>query len=112
MNDVKKELYLPVNIPASRAFDYFAGYGAKELGITFVSFVVAMIMAVIVYQGTEQILYSALLGIGLVGMTVLIIKRDKFDESLITQLQIVRKYHKAQKRYEYFYFDIYKNEEM
>lgn len=108
----KKELYLPTNIPESRAYDYFSGYGIKELVITICSMVVAIIFAVILFQYTNQILYSGILGGGILFITILIIKRDKFDESLIDQLKIIIKFMKEQKQYEYFYYNIYEDKDM
>lgn len=103
----KEELYIPVNIPESRATDFFAGYGSKELFITIITFFIAIILAVVIYQSTKQLFFSAILGIGLVGITVLIIKRDQYDESLIDKLKIIQKYNKTQKKYEYKYYNIY-----
>lgn len=112
MEEHKKELYIPVNIPESRAKDYFAGYGAKEFVITLCSFIIAMIIAIILYTTTEQILFAGIIGIGIVGLTVIIVKRDKFDESMIDQMKIIRKFSKAQKQYEYEYYNIYEKNGM
>ena len=107
MEQDEKELHIPVNIPESRATDYFAGYGSKELGTTVVTFIIAIILAVILYQSTNQLLFSGVLGIGLVGITVLIIKRDQYDESMIDKIKIIQKFNKEQKEYPYEYYNIY-----
>lgn len=103
----KNELYIPTNIPESRANDYFAGFGIKELTYSLVSFLIWGVIAVVIYVTTGQIIQSILLASGMFGITILIVKRDKYDESMIDQLKIIRKYRKAQKQYEYEYFNIY-----
>lgn len=108
----REKLYIGINIPESRAKDYFSGYGAKELMVTICSFIAAVILAILLYMNTKQILFSLLIGVGVIGLSVLIVKRNQFDESLIDQVQIIRKFKKAQKQYEYEYYDIYTNEGM
>lgn len=108
----KNELDFPPNIPESRAQDFFAGFGPKELVITVCSFVMAIIIAVILYQQTNQIMTAGIVGIGIVGITFLIIKRNQFDESLIDQIKLIKKYSKAQKQYEYYYYNIYEDKDM
>lgn len=111
MEKKEKKLYVPENIPQSRASDYFDGFGSKELAITGCSFLVAAVLAVLLYMKTEQILFSALIGIGIVGLTIFIVRRDKYDESMIDLCRLALKHKKAQKQYEYEYYNIYKNEE-
>ena len=103
----KNELYIPTNIPESRANDYFAGFGIKELTYSLVSFLIWGVIAVVIYVTTGQIIQSILLASRMFDITILIVKRDKYDESMIDQLKIIRKYRKAQKQYEYEYFNIY-----
>lgn len=103
----KQELYIPINVPESQANDYFMGFGSKELLVTFVSFIISSIIAVIIFINTDQVLYSAILGVGIVAITILIIQRDQFDESFIDKIKLVNKYFKSQKLYEYKYFNFY-----
>ena len=109
MDEINKEeeLYIPVNIPESRAADYFSGFGSKELMTTLITFFASIIVAVIIYKSTNQLTFAAIIGIGIVGIVVLIIKRDQFDESLIDKVKIVQKFRKTQKQYEYEYYNIY-----
>ena len=78
----KNELYIPTNIPESRANDYFAGFGIKELTYSLVSFLIWGVIAVVIYVTTGQIIQSILLASGMFGITILIVKRDKYRRIL------------------------------
>lgn len=101
----KKELYIPVNIPERN--DFFAGYGIKELIATAIALVIGAILAVMIYLLSGSLFFAfGELGT-LVGFTILLVKRDRIDESFIDKLNFVRIYRKQQKRYEYAYYDFY-----
>ena len=111
MEERKKELYIPTNIPESRANDFFPGFGAKEMSILGINFVIGVIVAVMIYVFTKLILAAAITMAGIGALTILIVRRDRYDECLIDQLMILRKFSKAQKVYEYDYYNIYERRE-
>ena len=90
MEERKKELYIPTNIPESRANDYFSGFGAKEMSILGINFVIGVIVAVMIYVFTKLILAAVIIIAGIVALTILIVRRDRYDECLIDQLIILR----------------------
>lgn len=106
---MKDKLFVGDYTPESRAEDYFAGYGFKELIATVIAFVGGFIIAVVMYNSTQQVLYGGILGFGIVAIVILVVKRDKYDESLIDKLKIIMDYKKSQKQYEYEYYNIYEN---
>lgn len=101
----KKELYIPVNVPERN--DFFDGFGTKELIATALALVVGIIFAVVIYLNFNSLLSAFLLLGTIVATTILLVKRDRIDESFIDKINFVRIYNKQQKRYEYQYYDFY-----
>lgn len=105
----KKELYIPVNVPERE--DYISGFGSKELTITGLSLLVGIILAAIIFIQTDVAFWAVGTAGGLVALTIVVVRRDHFDESVIDKLRFVYRYHKAQKQFEYHYFNIYEGSE-
>lgn len=98
-----KPLYIPTNTPDNN--DIITGFGVKELSITGVGLAVAVIIAIMLYGFTQNIMTAILLPAGGVVVLVVCIWRDVYDESLIDKLMYVWRYYQAQKCYKYEYYD-------
>ena len=101
----KKELYIPVNVPERN--DFFEGFGGRELVITAISLVIGAIGAVLIYLNFNSLLFAFLFLGTVVAVTILLVKRDRIDESFVDKINFVNIYNKQQKRYEYQYYDFY-----
>lgn len=101
----RKPLYFPTNCPDAN--DFVAGFGTKELCISIIALIVAIIVGIIIHVNTGNMIYTLSTGAVIVVVTVLLVKRNKYQESFIDQLKQVISYHKAQKRFTYEYYNIY-----
>lgn len=104
----KKDLYIPVNVVERN--DIVSGFGKTELMITVISFLIAVCIGIWIIVSSEKIATAIFLGAMLIAVTIFLIRRDKFDESVIDKLFIIKKYYKSQKRYIYHYHNIYEGE--
>lgn len=99
----KKDLYIPVNVIDRE--DFIAGFGGREMMITGVVLVIAVVMGVVRYFQTEGIVLSVLFPFLMTGLTISLVMRDKYDESMIDKLKLVVKHKRSQKRFAYCYYD-------
>lgn len=105
MNEGKKDLYIPLNVVESQ--DVISGIGAKEIGYIGGALLAGVILAVLIYSFSGSMVLAVLIGGTLVALTVMLVRRDKFNESMIDKLRFVKIYLKAQKKFEYQYHNIY-----
>ena len=101
MDSNKKDLYVPIHVPENQSKDYFQGFGSKELFCSIISLIVAIIVAIVLFITTRQIIISIGLGAGIVALTILFVKRNPQDECFIDYLKIIRKHQKRQKKFLY-----------
>lgn len=101
----KEKLSIPVNVVEQE--DFVAGFGNKELLITGVTLIAGIIIGILVYVCSANVIYALGSGIALLTITVTLIKRDRFDECIIDKMRFVKLYIKAQKQYVYSYYNIY-----
>ena len=103
----KKELYIPMN--AAENNDFITGFGHKEFALTGVSLAIALVLFVFLQTVFGKLLISFTIGIFIVGVTVIMVKRDKYNESFIDKMKFVLDFMNAQKKYEYFYHSEYES---
>ena len=109
MNEKKKDLYIPINVPERE--DFVAGFGVKELSISGIAMLIAIVVAVAIFTVTQSAFYAVGAGSILVVTVIVLIRRDRFDESIIDKIRFVIAYAKAQKKFEYVYYNIYEGKE-
>lgn len=107
MNNHDLELYIPVNTLDSD--DFISGIGSKELTIIISVLFGVLIIAVLIVAFTSNIFVSVVVCIGCIGLTIISIRRDIYNESLITKLKVIYRFYKAQKIFEYKYHNIYED---
>lgn len=96
-----RKLYIPVNVVESR--DFVSGFGKKELAITGGALFIAVILAFIIYAVTANTIVSVGAVIFLVAGTVMAVRRNSHNESIVDQIILIHKYCQAQKRFVYEY---------
>lgn len=101
----QKELYFPVNVIDRD--DFIAGFGAKEIAMAGIAFGVAIAAAISIYLSVENVPLALFSGFVILIVTIVMIRRDKYDESLIDKFRYLIRYCQSQKRYHYCYYNIY-----
>ncbi|MBO5093171.1 MAG: hypothetical protein J6C33_02305 [Lachnospiraceae bacterium] len=101
----QKELYFPVNVIDRN--DYITGFGPKELLTTIISFGVSVAVIICLYFGTGNVFLSLFTGIMILAVTIMLIRRDKFDESVIDKVRYIVEHYQSQKKFVYDYYNIY-----
>lgn len=109
MEKRKKELYIPINSPDTE--DFISGIGKVELTIimivTFLSIAVGVIYSII----TTNTLGAVALVVTITMSTIVIVRRDQYNENLIRKFEIVIEFIKSQKKFNYKYVNIYESYE-
>lgn len=103
MEENRKPLDIPTN--ASDKDDYIQGIGRKELAIIAVSLIGCVIIAVITYSILNDMMKAACLAFIVLTVTVMIVKRDIYNETMIDKIRIMVNYIKMQKQYKYIQQD-------
>lgn len=105
---MSSKLYIPVNVVEQQ--DFIAGFGKKELVITAIAGMIAIILVLITYGISNNMVISIGAGAALLALTITAIVRDRYDESFVDKIKFVFRFNKSQKQYEYHYFNIYEGE--
>lgn len=102
----------PLHIPAqsSDRNDYIQGIGPKEVAIILAALLASAILAVFICVFTGNIPMGLFTGFFMIGSTIIAVKRDSINESMIDKVNIIIEYSKSQKRYEYRYDDVFETE--
>lgn len=108
MKEKKKELYIPLNVVESQ--DLISGIGGKEAAYIGAALLIGIVLAVIIFTGSGNMVSAVLTAGIIVSITVLLVKRDQFNESMIDKFRFIKIYMQSQKRYGYRYFNIYGGE--
>lgn len=103
----KKRLYIPEKILDSD--DYITGFGATELTISVVALLVGIIVGVVIFQINENTITAFLIGIGILLITIFLIRRDACNENVFHKIRLLRKNSKTQKQFKYQYRNIYED---
>lgn len=98
----KRPLAFPVNCPSAQ--DYFSGFGSKELMILLVSAGISLILMIILWNSFGQII-ALVTSFSIISITFVLTRRNQQQESIVDQIVQIYKYYKAQKKYEYEYYD-------
>ncbi|MBS6953498.1 MAG: hypothetical protein KH230_09715 [Enterocloster asparagiformis] len=104
---METKMYIPINTPDSE--DYVSGIGAFEVGAISIGTLAAIILCIAYYTLTENVIETVLIGAVIIAVTIIIFRRNQYNENLIKQLRVIIHYIKAQKRYIYEYYDMYKD---
>lgn len=97
-----KPLPFPVQCPSSK--DYISGFGPKELVIVLISAGISIILMIVLWIKANELL-AVVVAMSIISITFIMTRRNIQQESFIDQLKEVYKYHRAQKQFEYEYYD-------
>jgi hypothetical protein len=94
-------LYIPMGVKTENEF--FSGFGKKELIQAVIGFVFAAIVSLLVFLVSGNITYS-IIGIlaGIAG-SVMMVTKDQYNMSVVTQVANLMRYSRSQKVYPYLY---------
>jgi len=107
-NARKKSLYIPGNVLERK--DIIDGFGNREIGIVVVATAAAAIVFFAIFLSTGDVLIPFTAAIFLIGGTIIAVRKDQHDESLIDKINFVYRFTKTQKKYQYQYKDcLYKD---
>lgn len=101
--EVEKKLKIPEN--ASDRNDFVMGIGKKEIAVILISLFIAFIITISFIIANKNMLVGIFIAVFVCAATVLIVKRDAINESLIDKLKFIIRYYKIQKKYFYVQFD-------
>lgn len=97
-----KNLYIPVNVPETKDI-IVSGIAGKEIAIVGCSGAAGIILGLITYALTANMIYCWMLVFIIVAAAFIAVRRDNHNESLIDKLVLIYRYTQAQKRFEYEY---------
>lgn len=104
-NEIK--LYIPSNVKTR--LEFFSGYGVKELISTIIVFAILLPVSIAVYFIRKDLLIPIIIEfIGIAG-TVLATAKDKNNLCVVDQIKYMIEFSKEQKKFEYKYFDKWRN---
>ena len=107
MKKERSRLYIPTKILDSD--DYVQGFGRTELSITGVVLVIAACVGIALFQINGSTAQSVMCAFGIVGITIVLIRRDMCNENVFQKIRILWKNNTMQKRFLYHYHNIYED---
>lgn len=100
-----KDLKIPAQV--SDRDDFIQGIGAKEIMVIIVTFIVLIFFVITGYAISKNLVMCFMIAAFLLGLSIISTKRNNYNENLIDQIKILRKYLKMQKVYEYKHTDLF-----
>jgi hypothetical protein len=97
----KETLYIPQGLKKRR--EYFTGYGKHEFHLTIVATLITVILCVLLYFITHNVIISMFLFMAAPFTTVLFIVKNDSNISVVDQIRYMISYAKEQKHYKYIY---------
>ena len=94
-------LYIPANIRPR--FEFFDGYGARELAATVVAALVSGFSAFIIHAFSNGMIMPVLCVLITIAASVTAQVKDASNQSAIDQVKYVARFFKEQKVYPYYY---------
>lgn len=105
MGENKKPLYIPINTPDYDAI--MSGIGSIELAIFGTAAIIIIVFGITVAASFNNTILAVLICLFLMFMVIVSVRRDAYNENLLKKIKIIHKFSKSQKRYEYYYYNIY-----
>lgn len=109
MEEGRTTLKVPEN--TSDRNDYVQGIGKKELVIILSSFGIAVTMLIFALTTGGNMALWMFAAVFVVAFTVISVRRDRINESLIDKIRFMVQYQKSQKIYFYRKYDVFQLEE-
>ena len=101
-------LYIPVNIKTR--FEFFDGYGVKELIPTIFAALMSGVIAFIVHAVTGGAIMSVLIVLVTVAASVTALAKGEHNMSVVDQTKCVLRFLREQRKYPYHYSEEWRDE--
>ncbi len=107
-SEFQKDLYMPVNAPD--ADDVIQGVGSFELYVYVLSFFLCAGLGIWIYAVSASSMLALVTAIGVFSISVMVFRRDVYNENFIKKIKVMVAFVKGSKKYEYRYHNIYEGE--
>ena len=101
-------LYIPVNIKTR--FEFFDGYGVKELIPTIIAALVSGFFAFIIHAAAGGAILPVLIVLVTIAASVMALAKGENNMSVVDQTKCVLRFSREQKNYPYYYTDEWSDE--
>lgn len=108
MSGNKKKLYIPVNVRKRK--ELLVGFGRTEICYTTISVLFGFLFGIFCFMRTNEVGYLVAIPIIVGIITIVVVKKDITNTSLIDNLKELYKFFRSQKTYFYSYNGNGKNE--
>lgn len=98
-----KPLYISSNVLERK--DIVEGFGGTEIGIIGAALGIISIFFFVILISTGNVIFPFLMSVFLLTATIMIIRKDQFNENIIDKIRFVVLFSKTQKRYQFHYTD-------
>ena len=102
-NNITTNLYIPVNIKTR--FEFFDGYGVKELIPTIIAALMSGFFAFVIHALAGGTIMPVLLVLITVAASVMALAKGENNMSVIDQTKCVLRFMREQRKYPYYYTD-------
>jgi len=100
MND-NNTLYIPMGVKTENEF--FSGFGKKELLQAIVGTVFAIIVSLFIFLASGNIAYTMIGVLAGIAGSVMMVTKDTYNMSVVTQVANLIRFSRSQKIYPYVY---------
>ena len=101
MEEKREGLYIPQGIKTR--VEIYDGYGKEELFITILVTLITMVISVIFYLVSKNVVVSVVMVLVVISGSVMMLTKDVNNLSVVDQVSFMVKYVKSQKVYPYIY---------
>ena len=106
-NDFK--LYVPSNVKTR--LEFFNGFGISELIITGIMAGIFLPLVIVIYKIRGSFLLPVIIEFLVVAGTIMMTTKDSNNMCAVTQIRFMLDFSKIQKRFDYKYYNKYRDEE-
>jgi len=102
-----KPLYIPANIKTR--YELISGVGFSEIAIIAICGCISVVIAMLIHQlsGSDDMIQGILIVIITVAISLTVVRKNEYNQSVIGMIKIVSRYSHSQQRYKYHYFNKY-----
>jgi hypothetical protein len=101
LDDERGGLYIPYGVKKEKEF--FEGFPKREQRYAALGIAGSIVLSVAVFLFTRNLVQLVFMSLILIFGTIICTRRDDAGYSLVKQVQILRRFARAQKRYDYKY---------
>ena len=103
----KEQQKLMIPAQTSDRADYIQGIGKKEVSIIVISLLIGVVLVLFGLFTGGNLLAWTFAAFFEIAVTIIVVRRDAINESVVDKIRIIKIYQKSQKKYQYKQYDIY-----